>query len=518
MLSSKPSSIRREQKLRLTIRSRLAEWAETALAPIGHAPAPHHLLLLQKLEAMSSGEAKRLAILMPPGSAKSTYASVLFPAWWFTQHPRSSIILASHTASLAEHFARRLRATIAEHSARLGYALAEDDRSAQRFTTTRGGEFLAAGVRGAIIGRRADLVIIDDPVRSQAEADSAAARTHLHDWFRADLTSRLKPGGRMLLIMTRWHHDDLAGRLLRPAPDHPWQVLRLPALAEADDPLGRQPGDPLWPAWEDAEALAARQLAVGPRMWAALYQQTPMLLRDALFKTTLLGMLDVLPAAPADRCVRAWDLAATAQSGAHDPDWTVGLKLIRRAAGDFVIADVVRLRGDPPLPPRGVMRADLLNVVTCVANPLRWASRIAFYRAFEEHMLDTGVALTVVECAHGDRPFEIDPRPGVRHIGVRAKSLVWNKENLLNLAIARLPDDWRYVAWIDADIRFRKPGWAAETVHALQQYDIVQPWSDCYDLGPNDDHLHTHRSFCRQFVRRQGKPIRRRHQEPTHPA
>ncbi len=146
------------------------------------------------------------------------------------------------------------------------------------------------------------------------------------------------------------------------------------------------------------------------------------------------------------------------------------------------------------------MRADLLNVVTCIANPLRWASRIALYRAFEEHMLDSGVALTVVECAYGDRPFEIAPRTGVRHVGVRAKSVVWNKENLLNLGIARLPEDWRYVAWIDADVEFRKPGWAAETVHALQQYDVVQPWSDCYDLGPDDDHLHAHRSFCRQFV------------------
>jgi predicted phage terminase large subunit-like protein len=347
MPSSKPSSIRSEQKLRRTIRASLTDWAEHALAPIGQAPAAHHRLLLQTLQALSQGLHTRLLILMPPGSAKSTYASVLFPAWWFVQHPRSSVILASHTASLAEHFARQVRGTITEHAARLGYDLAADDRSAQRFTTTRGGEFLAAGVRGAIIGRRADLVIIDDPVRSQAEADSAAARTHLHDWFRADLTSRLKPGGRVLLIMTRWHHDDLAGRLLRPGPDQLWHVLRLPALAEDGDPLGRSPGEALWPAWEDAEALAAKQRAVGPRLWAALYQQTPFLLRDALFKTTLFGVLDVLPADPANRIVRAWDLAATAQRGAHDPDWTVGLKLVRRPAGDFIVADVVRLRGDP---------------------------------------------------------------------------------------------------------------------------------------------------------------------------
>ena len=151
------------------------------------------------------------------------------------------------------------------------------------------------------------------------------------------------------------------------------------------------------------------------------------------------------------------------------------------------------------------MRADLLHVVTAFANPIRWQSRQRLYQAFEQHMLDSGVRLTVVECAYGDRPHLIAGSPAVNHVPVRARSLTWCKENLLNLGIARLPQDWEYVAWIDADIAFRKPGWAAETVHALQQYDVVQPWSDCYDLGPNDDHLQAHRSFCR--LHHDGAPI-----------
>ena len=151
------------------------------------------------------------------------------------------------------------------------------------------------------------------------------------------------------------------------------------------------------------------------------------------------------------------------------------------------------------------MRADLLHVVTCVANPIRWQSRIQLYRAFEQHMLDSGVRLTTVECQYGERPFECAGMKGVNHVGVRSRSLVWNKEALINIGVGRLPAEAKYIAWLDADIVFRRSDWAAETVQALQQYDVVQPWSDCYDLGPNDEHLQTHRSFCRLF--HEGKPI-----------
>jgi hypothetical protein len=152
-----------------------------------------------------------------------------------------------------------------------------------------------------------------------------------------------------------------------------------------------------------------------------------------------------------------------------------------------------------------VISAQSLHVVTVVANPIRWKSRAALYRDFERHMIESGVQLTLVECAYGDRPFELGGNPLVNHVGVRAKSLVWNKENLINIGISRLPGDAKYIAWVDGDVRFRKIGWAVETVHALQQYDLVQPWSDCYDLGPDDDHLAIHRSFCRLWHDR--KPI-----------
>jgi hypothetical protein len=148
---------------------------------------------------------------------------------------------------------------------------------------------------------------------------------------------------------------------------------------------------------------------------------------------------------------------------------------------------------------------DTLHVVTAIANPIRWQSRTRLYRQFEEHMLDSGVHLTVVECAYGDRPHELAGNAHVTHVPVRARTVLWVKENLLNIGLSRLPQDWHNVAWIDADITFRRPDWATETVHALQQYDVVQPWSDCYDLGPDDEHLQVHRSFCR--MAHDGVPI-----------
>ena len=139
----------------------------------------------------------------------------------------------------------------------------------------------------------------------------------------------------------------------------------------------------------------------------------------------------------------------------------------------------------------------MLYVVTAYTNPLRSRNRAALHRRFVEHMLDSGVDLTVVECAFGDMRHEMDD-PRVRHVPVQARTVIWTKENLINLGIGRLPVDWRYVAWIDGDITFRRRDWVEATLCGLSLHDVVQPWFDCYDLGPNDEHLANHRSFCRQ--------------------
>ena len=319
----------------------LLDWARMALAPL--APARHHRHLLGELARLEAGEIDRLMVLMPPGSAKSTYVSVLFPAWWLHRRPCSAVIAACHTADLAEHFGKQLRRVVCDHAPALGYGLLPGERAAGHWTTTGGGTYFATGVRGPITGRRADLVVIDDPIKSHAEADSPLYRDHAWDWYRSDLVTRLRPGARVVVVMTRWHPDDLGGRLQ--AADDGWTVLRLPALAEAGDPLGRAPGEALWPEWEDGAALERKRTLLGGRMWSALFQQSPRRDDGALFPVARIETVETVPADIPS--VRAWDLAATAAGDGHDPDWTVGLRLGREASGRFLVVDVVRLRGGP---------------------------------------------------------------------------------------------------------------------------------------------------------------------------
>jgi hypothetical protein len=204
------------------------------------------------------------------------------------QHPDKSIIAASHTAELAERWGRRVRNLVAEHGSRLGYAIAADNQAAGRWANDKGGEYYAAGVGGSITGRRADLAVIDDPVRSREDAESETVREKVWDWYRADLITRLKPGAAVVLVQTRWHEDDLAGRILAAEGDKKdggqWEVIRLPALAELLDPLGRAPGGALWPEWEGVDQLERKRQIIGPRDWSALYQQRPTAEEGTYFK------------------------------------------------------------------------------------------------------------------------------------------------------------------------------------------------------------------------------------------
>jgi len=250
---------------------------------LGFAPAAHHRLMIRHLEEVERGECPRLMLFLPPGSAKSTYASQIFPAWFLGRHPEASIIAASHTAELAERFGRRSRNFVADEPHRnvFGVGVSADRQSAGSWETEKGGEYFAVGVGGSVTGRRADLGIIDDPVRGREDADSERSRQTVWEWYTNDFLPRLKPGAAQVLIMTRWHMDDLGGRLLeREAAE--WRVIELPMEALPGDPLGREPGERLWPEWFTPHMVETAKK--DPRAWNALYQQQPVVEEGDYFK------------------------------------------------------------------------------------------------------------------------------------------------------------------------------------------------------------------------------------------
>jgi predicted phage terminase large subunit-like protein len=304
---------------RRSIRRSLTEWSKLC----GYRPAEHHQLLIDELEKVASGETRRLAFFLPPGSAKSTYGSILFPPW-FMATCNANVLAASHTTELAEKWGRRVRNLVAEHSLTLGILPAPDNQAAGRWALTTGAEYYAAGVGTGIAGFRAKLGLIDDPIRSRQDADSELIRDRIWDWYINDFRTRLVPGAAEILIQTRWHEDDLAGRALQ---HNEWRVVSLPAIAEENDQLGRKPGQPLWA--DDAYGYGAQieeiRKTTPARTWSALYQQRPAPEDGDYFKSDWLRPYEKAPALDTLRVYGGSDYAVTADGGDYTVHVVVGI-------------------------------------------------------------------------------------------------------------------------------------------------------------------------------------------------
>jgi predicted phage terminase large subunit-like protein len=236
--------------------------------------ANHQRLLDVHLEAVERGEIDRLMVFMPPRHGKSEKASKRFPAWYLGRNPKRQIIAASYNSDLATDFGREVRNIVASPEYADVFpnvALRQDSRAADRMNTAQGGAYFAVGVGTATTGRGAHLGLIDDPFKDREDADSEIQREKVWKWYRSTFYTRLMPGGAVVLIQTRWHEDDLAGRLLemqgRAEDGGEWTVLDLPAIDGS--------GHALWPEWYNEEALARIKATIGPREWSALYQQRP---------------------------------------------------------------------------------------------------------------------------------------------------------------------------------------------------------------------------------------------------
>lgn len=322
--------------------------------PIETALALHHRILLDKLEETVQTPHGRLMVLMPPGSAKSTYASVVMPSWYLSQ-PNRRIILGSYGDELARKMGRRTRSIIKQprYEALFGCKLSNDSGAAQEFALTNGSEYMAAGLLTGVTGNRGHGIIIDDPVKGREQAESPTIRDKTWDEYNDSWLSRLIPGGWVVLIQTRWHEDDLAGRILPEGwkgesgyincrDGNQWYVLCIQARCELDnDPLGRMRGDYLWPEWFDRKHWSHFEAL--PRTWGSLYQQIPTPMDGDLFKVGLIKYIEQLPAERIS-WVRGWDLAATEETTNAA---TAAVKMGIDSEGRVIVADVQRVHYDP---------------------------------------------------------------------------------------------------------------------------------------------------------------------------
>lgn len=255
--------------------------------PIKRADAAHLVLLQNKLQEVADGHLKRLMVFMPPGSAKSTYCSVVFPPWVMARRKRQNVIVATYASDLARKLGRRARSITRQPVFRdiFGEGLSADTSAADEWALTNENEFMAGGIRSGMTGNRAHGIIIDDPIKGREEAESKLIRDKTWDEFQDSLRTRLVPGGWLIVIQTRWHEDDLSGRLLpedydgetgviRCSDGEDWFVISIPAEADRDDdPLGRARGEMFWPEWFPPSHWTP--FRGNARTWASLYQQKP---------------------------------------------------------------------------------------------------------------------------------------------------------------------------------------------------------------------------------------------------
>jgi predicted phage terminase large subunit-like protein len=307
--------------------------------------ADHLSVLNRLLVEVATGALNRLMIAMPPRHGKSWLTSCYLPAWYLGTYPDRRVILASYEADFASSWGRKARDVLTRCTSLFGVRVRGDSSAASRWDIQgHEGGMITAGVGGPITGRGADLLIIDDPIKNAEEAQSETYRAKAWDWYESTAYTRLEPGGRIVLIQTRWHNDDLAGRILRESAE-PWTTAIWPAIAEADDPLGRAPGAPLWPDRYPIERLMEIKQAIGPRWFGALYQQRPVPAEGLVFRREWFPTVD---AAPVElESVRYWDMAASAPRHGRDPDWTVGVLMGRTAAGIYYVLDVRRVQATP---------------------------------------------------------------------------------------------------------------------------------------------------------------------------
>jgi|TARA_A100001515_G_scaffold61569_2_gene48361 predicted phage terminase large subunit-like protein len=271
----------------------------------------HHEIMAEAFEKVASGELKRLIINMPPRHTKSEFASYLFPAWFLGRYPNKKIIQTAHTAELSVGFGRKVRNLIQSEDYQKifkGVALSADSKAAGRWNTNKGGEYFAIGVGGAVTGKGADVLVIDDP-HSEQDATIGAYNPDVYDkvyeWYTSGPRQRLQPGGAIIIVMTRWSKRDLTGQIIKNSTQKEgsseWEVIELPAIMPS--------GNALWEEFWKKEELLSLKAELPISKWSAQYQQDPTSEEGALIKREWWQEWDKPHLPPCEAIIQSWDTA-----------------------------------------------------------------------------------------------------------------------------------------------------------------------------------------------------------------
>lgn len=357
----------------------------------GNFKSPLHIIELEKIIlAGFEGKFKRIIVNLPPRHGKSELISKYLPFWYLGNFPENRIILTCYSSALAKTFGRRVMQLIDEFGEKtFALKLNPKSRSAERFDIlNHQGGMDSLGALGAITGKGANLLIIDDPVKNDAQANSAKMRDNLWDWFMSTALTRLEPNGVLLLVMTRWHEDDICGRIImtqnctyykkdRKYNNIDWLIVKIPAVAEKNDPLRRKVGEALWQERYDFKALEEIRLTIGSRWFGALYQQSPSPADGAIFRRKYFRYFSedeeyyymLTPTETSDRIVRhkihcrVFAVADLALSTKETADYTVIIVFAATPENDVLIIDVIRERFE------GAMHLNLIKQVFERYNP-----------------------------------------------------------------------------------------------------------------------------------------------------
>lgn len=325
----------------------------------------HHKLIAEKLEEASKpGAGKRILITMPPRHGKSTIVSDFFPAWYFGKYPENQMIFATYAQNFAQDWGRKVRNHLRDPLHQWIFPeskLSEDSQSNVKFSTTKGGIYVASGLDGQITGRGAHMFLVDDIFKNQQDANSPVMRKRVKEWYPGVAYTRMMPGGSIVIMATRWHDDDLIGWLIEEHQHENWEILNLPALSfgKKEDLLRRPEGEALWPAYFPKAALEKIKATLPPSQWGALYQQDPLVDSGSIFEKDWWGEINSEDI-PLDSCilVQSWD---TAFKETSISDFSVCVSILyNEQTGDFYLVDIFRRRiSYPQLKQRAMQKAEM---------------------------------------------------------------------------------------------------------------------------------------------------------------